>query len=57
MAELLRDEKTEKAKSVLKRHVTRGERSYAETINDIAQADQDSGLRVRRKRGGRRFPE
>ena len=51
MAELFREGKIEEAKSVLKRHVTRGERSYADTIKDIAQADQDSGLRIKRKQG------
>ena len=51
MAELLRERKVEEAKSVLKRHVTRGERSYADTIKDIAKADRDSGLGTKRKRG------
>ena len=51
MAELLREGKVKEAKSLLERHVTRGERSYADTVKDIAKADRNSGLRTKRKRG------
>ncbi len=51
IAELLGQGKTEDAKLLLLRHVTRGERSYTETVNDIAEADKDAGLRSKHKPG------
>jgi DNA-binding GntR family transcriptional regulator len=44
MVKLFQQKKVKQAKSVLKQHVTRGERSYADTVKDIAQADKDPSL-------------
>ncbi len=51
MANLLKMGKVDEAKSALYRHVTRGERSYADTVKDIAKADRNSSLKSKRKRG------
>jgi len=51
IAELLEQGKKEEARLLLKRHVTRGERSYADAVDDIAEADKKAGLRNKHKRG------
>lgn len=45
ITELLAEGKIDEAKLLLQRHVTRGERSYTDTVNDIAEADKKAGLR------------
>ena len=50
IAKLLRDRELEKAKQVLKRHITRGERTYGDGIEDIAAAGKEKRRIKRRKR-------
>lgn len=51
IANLLAKGDAKAAKSILKRHTTRGERSYAESITDISAADQKTKERRSIKRG------
>ncbi len=49
MARMLKKGNLSEAKIILKRHATRGERSYADTVKDIAEADHHGSLRKGRR--------